>query len=161
MFEPTLQEKYNKFQCSSIWIRKELNEIKKSLDFKPKLQVIHGDLNYKNLIFQDGKFKSFLDFQEFSWGCPTEDLIRLILTNAEQHNFFRKNYTLKILKIMMENTDFSKEEWLYGLNVFILTKYGRKLKKQNLVKMFSIYRCSFLYEEIRRAITLFFDTKKS
>lgn len=160
LFKPTLQEKYNKIKNLSVLMRHELNEIKKDLNYEPKLQVIHGDLNYKNLIFNKGKFQSFLDFQEFSWGIPTEDLIRLILTNAEQHRFFRKKFTVNLLKMVMENTSYSKEEWFYGLNIFILTKYEKKLRKKGLIKNISIIRCNILYKQIRKEISLFWSSKK-
>ena len=120
----SLEDRLKQIRYFPFFVNKQILEIKKDLSYKPNLKIIHGDLNYKNLIFRNGKLESFLDFQEFSWGCPTEDLIRLLITNAEQHNFFRVNYTLRLLKIMLENTNFSKEDWIYGLNVFILIRYN-------------------------------------
>ncbi len=152
----SLEDRLKQIRYFPFFVNKQISEIKKDLSYKPNLKIIHGDLNYKNLIFRNGKLESFLDFQEFSWGCPTEDLIRLLITNAEQHNFFRVNYTLRLLKIMLENTKFSKEDWIYGLNVFILIRYKRKLKRKALKGMFSIIRCNFLYQKIRKEIFLFF-----
>lgn len=157
LVNPTLGERYRKIKTPSIFMQRELNQIKLCLTFKPKLQVIHGDLNYKNLIFKEGKFKSFLDFQEFSYGCPTEDLMRLILTNAEQHKYFRGKFTVNLLKIVMENTSYSKDEWFYGLNIFILNKYERKLRKKGIKMILSVIRCNLLYSRIRKEISSYFS----
>ena len=78
------------------------------------MKIIHGDFHFKNILFKNNQLQSFLDFENFRYGCPTEDFIRLILTNAEQHNFFRVKYTLKLLRLMMQETPYSKQDLWTG-----------------------------------------------
>ena len=104
------------------------------------------------MIFHQGKLSSFLDFECLTWGCPTEDFMRLLLTNAEQHIFFRERYTLKLLKTILRQTHFSKQEWFYGMDVFVLQKYRKKLKHRNFLKTLGLYRCNHLYRKIRAVI---------
>lgn len=138
------------------FIKGELEKIKKDLSYTPPphMKIIHGDFHFKNILFKQDGFQGFLDFETIRYGLPTEDLIRLILTNAEQHNFFREKYTLNLLKIMMEETPYSKEEWLYGLDSFILLKYQKRIihKKNSLRQKFLMFYNNFLYSKVRRTI---------
>ncbi len=137
-------------------IQKELKNIKEDLSYHPKMCVIHGDFHYKNILFKNNHLQSFLDVAELRHGCPTEDLMRLLITNAEQHHLIRKKYTLKLLEIMIKNTPYSKEDWLYGLDAFVLNKYLRLLKP-NIRRYVMLSRCSILYSQIRSQIHSYFS----
>lgn len=143
---------FNSIKKAPFFIKKELKEIEKDLSYQPVFQVIHGDFHFKNMIFKEGKLQSFLDFESFRYGCPTEDLIRLILTNAEQHNFIREKYTLSLLKQMTKETPYSKEDWLYGLDSFVLLKYRKRLENNSLRQWIMLFRSNCLYHKIRKAI---------
>ena len=130
----------------------DLEKIKKDLSYRPKLKIIHGDFHYKNILIKNNKLQSFLDFECFRKGLPTEDLIRFVLTNAEQHQFFRTKYSVALLKFLISATPFSKKDWLYGLDVFILNKYIRKLKKKNALTYLGLYRNTLLYRTLRHVI---------
>ena len=121
------------------------------------LQIIHGDFHYKNLIFQNSDLKAILDFEEFRYGYPTEDLIRLIFTNIEQRPFYmkRKAVLLRLLRHIIENTQYSKHEWLLGLNAYFLAKYEKKMKKyehKKIFTFFSLWRSGVLFCNARRMI---------
>lgn len=93
--------------------------------------VIHGDFHYKNLIFQGQDLSGILDFEELKIGYPTEDLIRLILTNKEHHCFIypgKLRFTLRLLKHLIEKTSYTRHQWMLGLNAFILTKGYKKFR---------------------------------
>ena len=147
-----LREAFNEIKKPIFFIKKELKEIEKDLSYHPNLRVIHGDFHFKNMIFKGEKLQSFLDFEEFRYGCPTEDLIRLIMTNAEQHNFAREKYTLTLLKQMIEETPYTKEDWLYGLDSFVLWKYRKRLNKRTPRQLFMLFRSNPLYHKIRQKI---------
>ena len=138
------------------FLKKDLDLIKGELTYQPTRKVIHGDFHYKNMLFKDNKLQSFLDFAEFRYGCPTEDLIRLLLTNAEQHKVFRTTYTLKLLRLMLKNTPYSRQDWLYGLDLFVLQRYAKKLKKKNFKQYIVLFRCNVLYKKIRSTINDYF-----
>ena len=145
-------EFYKKIQSPYRFMLPELRAVQSDLSYHPTLQIIHGDFHLKNIIIKDGNLKSFIDFESFQLGIPTEDLIRLLLTNAEQHRLFRTGYTVRLLKFLIHELPFSKEDWPYGLDIFVLAKYAKKLKKKNLLGYISLYRCTLLYHKLRQVI---------
>ena len=145
-------EFYDKIKSPYAFMVPELEAIKKDLIYRPKLQIIHGDFHFKNIIIKNNELQSFIDFESFQWGIPTEDLMRLLLTNAEQHRFFRTKYTVRLLKFLIQETHYSKNDWLYGFNVFVLNRYEKKLRKKSPIRWLSLYRCTLLYRKLRRVI---------
>ena len=152
-------EFYEKVQRPYFFMKSELAAIKQDLSYRPAFQIIHGDFHFKNIIIKDGEFQSFIDFENFRLGIPTQDLIRLLLTNAEQHRFFRTGYTIDLLKFFIQETPFTKQDWLYGLDFFILEKYIRRLKKRNVLQWIKLYYCTLLYHKLRVVIHQTFDNR--
>ncbi|MCQ2913948.1 MAG: phosphotransferase [Alphaproteobacteria bacterium] len=109
-------------------------------------QIIHGDLNYKNIFFKNEKVYSFLDYEDFRMGYPTEDLIRCFMTCYEKQSLFsflKRKKILKNLKIVVENSNYSKHQWLYALNSYISRKLRTKLKKRYFI-LFEICYYGFI-----------------
>ena len=130
----------------------DLRVIREDLSYTPKMQVIHGDFHYKNIVIKNGELRAFLDFECFRYGVPTEDLMRFILTNAEQHRIFRRQYTVKLLKCLIRQTPFTKQDWLYGLDAFILSRFERKLHKKSAKQRLKLYYSTLLYRKLRQVI---------
>jgi len=136
------------------FVQQDMDAILQDLSNPVHLQVIHGDFHFKNILFQDGHLKALLDFEDLRFGCPTEDLMYLLISNTERHLFYHTKRTLKLLEVMMEQTPFSKQDWLRGLDVYIVKRYSRKLAKKHLTlyKRLALWRNSMLYRHIRRFI---------
>lgn len=157
-----LKDSYDNLLNSSIFgnrfVKKVLCQMQSSdLIHQYPLRIIHGDFHYKNLIFQNSDLKAILDLEEFRYGYPTEDLIRLIFTNVEQRPFYmkRKAVLLRLLRHIIENAQYSKHEWLLGLNAYFLAKYEKKMKKYERKKIFtffSLWRSGVLFCNARRII---------
>ena len=145
-------EFYEKIKSPYAFMLPELNAISQDLSYHPTLQIIHGDFHFKNIIIKNNELQSFIDFESFQWGIPTEDLMRFLLTNAEQHKLFRQKYTVRLLKLLIQETPFSKEDWLYGLDIFVLSRYEKKLRKGGWMTFLALYRSSLLYRKLRRVI---------
>ena len=143
---------YQKIQKPYVFMKAELDAIKQDLSYQPTLQIIHGDFHFKNIVIKNGELQSFIDFENFRLGLPTVDLIRLLLTNAEQHHLLRTRYTIKLLKFFIQESPFSKQEWLYGLDSFVLEKYEKKLRKRNIKQWIQLYYCNLLYHRLRKTI---------
>ena len=151
-------ELLKKIQSPYSFMKPELDIIKQDLAYHPTPQIIHGDFHFKNIIIKDDEFQSFIDFEEFRLGVPTEDLMRVLLTNAEQHRLFRIRYTVDLLKFFIKNTPFTKEDWLFGLDFFVLEKYEKKLRKKSLQCWIQLYYCTLLYRKLRTIINKSFAT---
>ena len=152
----TVSDFYAKIQTKPFFLRGELNDIEHDLSHQPEIKIIHGDFHYKNILFKNNQLQSFLDFENLRYGCPTEDLMRLILTNADQHKVFRVGYTVKLLRAMMQNTPYTRKDWLYGLDRCILKKYVKKLKKDSWIQRIVLFRCHFLHRRLRQEINTYF-----
>jgi len=150
---------YAEIKKRPFFLKKEFAEIQQDLSYHPKMQTIHGDFHYKNILFKGNKLQSFLDFENLRHGCPTEDLLRLILTNADQHKVFRTGFTVKLLRLLMQNTPYSRADWLYGLNKNVLRKYVKKLKKYSFCQALVLFRCHFLHRRLRQEINAYFDKR--
>lgn len=153
-------EYYEKIQSPYSFLKTDLSAIQKDFSYQPTFQIIHGDFHFKNIIIKEGELQSFIDFENFRLGLPTEDLIRFLLTNAEQHRFFRTRYTIKLLKFFIQETPFSKEDWLYGLDLFVLEKYAKRLRKKSMSQGIKLYYCNLLYRKLRMVINKVFDRKE-
>lgn len=95
------------------------------------LQVIHGDLHAKNLLFKGTELSSFLDLEELRFGYPTEDWCRLILCAMERLMlpFHRRIFLRKQIQTFQSLLDFSKEEWDLGYYSFLLVKMAKLVSK--------------------------------
>ncbi|MBR6232117.1 MAG: aminoglycoside phosphotransferase family protein [Alphaproteobacteria bacterium] len=152
-------EYYEKIQSPYSFLKTDLSAIQKDFSYQPTFQIIHGDFHFKNIIIKEGELQSFIDFENFRLGIPTEDLIRFLLTNAEQHRFFRTRYTVNLLKFFIQETPFSREDWLYGLDLFVLEKYAKRLRKKSVQQGIKLYYCNLLYRKLRSVINEAFGHK--
>jgi len=87
--------------------------------------VIFGDFHHGNFVFRDGRVHRFFDLESFSYGCPTEDLVRYY-TCAFEHlplgGFGYRRRLLRSFETAVRHLPYSKADWLLALDAQILRK---------------------------------------
>lgn len=126
-----------------------------------KLTVIHGDFHNNNLLFNNEKLLTFLDFEEVGYGYPTEDLMRFILCLVQRLPIFieRYSYIYDWMKCANTRFHFSKDEWIVGLNSYYLQRIEKALRPQGkfgsakqLLKLFKLKLLTTQYKEVLKRI---------
>lgn len=89
-----------------------------------KVRVIHGDFHNNNILFKNQKLIALLDFEEARFGVITEDLMRYILCLIQRLPVFvfPRVYVKKWIKQANKRFDLTKEDWILGLNSFVLSR---------------------------------------
>lgn len=99
------------------------------------VRIIHGDLHWENFRFLNGKVAGFLDLEELRFGTPAEDLVRYIICRAEHqrwYDFGGRRRLLGVLARFLEKTPFSREEWLFAIDGYLLRKLEKKIKSNRI-----------------------------
>lgn len=106
--------------------------------------VIHGDASLNNMIIDQNGKAVFLDFEMVRHGFIIEDVTEFIFAAVLPHYvfLFPKRMLLKIMTRINQNRHFSKQEWLYGTNLYFLYLIQRRLNGTKFLKSF---RKDFLF----------------
>ncbi len=99
------------------------------------LKIIHGDMHYENFRFRKDGSIGFLDIEELRLGTPAEDIVRYILTSAERLGplaFLMRRKLIKTFSLFVAASPYSRAEWIFAINSFILKKLAKKTQKRGL-----------------------------
>ena len=107
-----------------------------SLVLEPSsIGIIHGDCHWENMRFKGGRISGFLDIEELRFGTPAEDYIRYIAC-SEEHlkwwNAWRSGQIVSTFRRIVARTSFTRNEWLFAINGYLLRKIGKKAKAGRL-----------------------------
>ncbi len=100
-----------------------------------KRRIIHGDLHWENFRFLDGAVSGFLDLEELRFGTPAEDLIRYVVCRAEHqrwHDIGGRRRLLKVFDQLLAKTPYTRNEWLFAINGYLLRKLDKKIKAKKV-----------------------------
>lgn len=126
-----------------------------------KITVIHGDFHNNNLLFNNEKLLTFLDFEEVGYGYPTEDLMRFILCLIQRLPIFIEpySYVYDWMKCANKRFHFSKKEWIVGLNSYYLQRAEKVLSPQGtfgsskqIIKLFKLKLLMSQYKNVLKRI---------
>ncbi len=115
------------------------------------VRIIHGDLHWENFRFDEGRVTGFLDLEELRFGTPAEDLVRYVVCRAEHqrwYDVFGRRRLLKVFRLFLERTPFSRSEWMFAIDGYLLRKLDKKISsghvplatRINLRSRFAFYR---------------------
>ena len=93
---------------------------------------IHGDLNWRNILYSGGKVSAFLDFESMRLGLAAEDLLRIPLHAMERTRFWcakRMRKLESVLARIVEKAEYPEEDWLAALSIYIKRKESKRTKK--------------------------------
>ena len=94
--------------------------------------LVHGDLNFTNVLFREGEVTGFVDFEMVHEGQPVEDLLRVFLHRAERlpcfacrrHARLRDNFALAVAE-----AGFDAATWLGAIDDYRLNKEAIRRRK--------------------------------
>lgn len=88
-------------------------------------RVIYGDFHHGNFVFRNGRVHRFFDLEAFSYGYPTEDIVRYFTCAFEHLPLGGLGYRRRLLRqfaIAVRHLSYTREEWLLALDGQILRK---------------------------------------
>ena len=128
------------------------------------VRIIHGDLHWENFRFENGKVTGFLDLEELRFGTPAEDLVRYLVCRAEHqrwYDFGGRRRLLKVLERFLAKTSFTRGEWLFALNGYLLRKLEKKIKSRHIAfyTRINLYARLKFYRAFRSLVCAAFATR--
>lgn len=98
----------------------------------PKRKITHNDITKSNLLFKNGNFAAFLDMDSVTLSWPGRDCAEFIVSTVRRFKFWRSRR--KAIKqwyaCMDKRLHFSREEYLYGLNVYYLYRICNYIRRR-------------------------------
>lgn len=119
--------------------------------------VIHGDLNFRNVLFHGTQVAAIIDFECVRRGHPTEDLVYTFIHANERTRFwkFRRVRALeRHLAYLVAHAGYSLEDWLKALALHEGRKCASRRRKAK-VKILAELDCALrhpFYAKLRRII---------
>ena len=98
--------------------------------------IIHGDASLNNCLIDHQQNIALLDFELMRYGYKVEDWAEFFISSLSQHAIlFIPQKRLKNL-ILHTNTlfNFSKQEWIYGINLYFLNLIQKRIRSKKLFK---------------------------
>ncbi len=108
----------------------------------PKQKITHNDMTKSNLLFKDGNFAAFIDMDSVVMSCPGRDCAEFIVSSAMRFRFWRsrRHAIQQWYAAMDKRLHFSREEYLYGLNIYYLYRiYNYISRRQYLSGFLKLY----------------------
>lgn len=115
--------------------RGELGESRISERSTECQKVIHGDLNFANVLFHNGEVSAFLDFEMVRMGLPTEDLVRGFVHRAERLPIFafrRRRRLMERFLWVVAATPYAREDWRLAIESYRRHKAARRGRHHRL-----------------------------
>ena len=123
-------------------------------------EIIHGDFTANNILMDSSRYPNLIDFDRVRYGYQIEDIVYLVM----QLSGFRGLYGNlrrfnKLYNIVNDKYNFSKQEWLYGIQMFYLNSlhrwvYNSTKKKRNIrkgfcfiISLFGYFRLAKLFKQ--------------
>ena len=100
-----------------------------------RVHIIHGDLHSGNFRFRDGAVSGFFDLEELRFGTPAEDLVRYVVCREEHRRWYDLHGRRRLLaafRRILARTSYSRAEWMFAINVYLLQKLAKKVKSNRL-----------------------------
>ena len=118
-------------------IVRELNKMPDdTLTLAPeRRRIIHGDLHSGNFRFKDGVVSGFFDLEELRFGTPAEDLVRYVVCHEEHRRWYDLRGQRRLLaafRRILLRTSYSRAEWIFAINGYLLRKLAKKVKSNHL-----------------------------
>jgi len=118
-------------------IVRELNDMDDSLLIlaPERRRVIHGDLHKGNFRFDGSAVSGFFDLEELRFGTPVEDLVRYVVCSEEHRRWYDLRGRRRLLgafRRILARTFYSRDEWMFAINGYLLRKLARKVKSNRL-----------------------------
>ena len=140
-------------------IVRELNKMPDdTLTLAPECRrIIHGDLHSGNFRFKDGHVSGFFDLEELRFGTPAEDLVRYVVCHEEHRRWYdlrgRRRLLAAFRRILLR-TSYSRAEWIFAINGYLLRKLAKKVKSNHLPVWRQINLCARFgfYRALRNAV---------
>ena len=98
-------------------------------------RVIHGDLNYANVLFDWNEVSVFLDFEMVRRGLPTEDLVRGFIHRSERLPLFachRRRRLAERFAWVVAATPYAKEDWRLAIESYRRRKAEQRRMRHRL-----------------------------
>lgn len=120
-------------------------------------RIIHGDLHKGNFRFADGAVSGFFDLEELRFGTPAEDLVRYVVCSEERRKWYDLSGRRRLLgafRRIVARTSYSRAEWMFAINGYLLRKLAKKVKSNRLpiwVRLNLRSRFGF-YRTLRKAV---------
>lgn len=94
-----------------------------------RARLVHGDFHHGNFLFRDGRISGIFDFENITWGYPTEDFIRYFVCASEHlrwYNQHRKRRILRMFRRIVLRAPYGSAEWEAALDRLLMEKVSRK-----------------------------------
>ncbi len=115
----------------------KLNEsLKTDILLEKPLKIIHGDASLNNCLLDDDNNVALLDFELMRYGYEIEDWAEFLISSLSQHSilFIPKNRLLQLIVYVNTLFNFTKQEWIYGINLYFLNLINKRIKSKKLFK---------------------------
>lgn len=115
----------------------KLNEsLKTDISLEKPLKIIHGDASLNNCLVDDENNVALLDFELMRYGYEIEDWAEFLISSLSQHSilFIPKNRLSQLIGYTNTLFNFTKQEWIYGINLYFLNLLNKRIKSKKLFK---------------------------
>lgn len=121
------------------------------------VSVIHGDLNFRNVGFRNGRVMAILDLESVRLGFPAEDLLEFVIHEMERTRLWFRRRLRKlelVLAMIIRASGYSQKAWLAAFGVYVADKRARRLSKARfpLFKKIEHWLRKPLYVRVRHLI---------
>lgn len=97
--------------------------------------AVHGDLNYRNMLFKGDRLSAFVDFEMMRAGAPEDDLLRGVLHRAERLGAFafrRRRRLVRYFRTLVAASGIPAARWKAAIGRYRNRKEGvRRRKSRN------------------------------
>lgn len=119
--------------------------------------VIHGDLNFRNVGFRNGRVAAILDLESMCYGYPTEDLLYFVVHEMERTRVWcrrRMRNLERTLGAIIRASGYTKRAWIAAIGIYEEDKRLRRLEKSRfpLFKKIEKWLRAPLYRSLRRIV---------
>lgn len=119
--------------------------------------VIHGDLNFRNVGFSEGRVRAILDLESMRLGYPTEDLLGFVVHEMERTRLWFRRRLRRLeqgLAAVVRASGYTRRAWLAAIDTYEADKRSRRAGKSRftLFKTLEHHLRAPLYRQIRRII---------
>jgi len=119
-----------------ICINKLNEKLSTKIVLNKNIKLIHGDASLNNCLLDKDGNVAILDFELIRFGYEIEDWSEFLLSSLLQHSIIiiPQKHLERLIKHINSLFNFTKQEWLYGINLYFLNLINKRLKSQKLFK---------------------------
>ena len=145
------------FRIALHFARRFVEKIEREHSQKQQIpqKLIHCDITKSNMLFKDGHFQSFIDTDAACYGYIGRDFAEFIISSVLHYPLFKskRNSIREWYKLIDERYNLTTEEYLYGLDIYFLSRLEARLRQyQNKITFCKL--CNFAEFLHLRTVTL-------